>query len=348
MTRRHSARPALVALAPATLALLLAACGGGGGDAGGTASGLSAADAQAASANGLQGGGEGSASIDRAFDLTQALVTANAAAMTTAFRSTSLAAANGSRTRTATAPVTSATVPCVGGGSATLTISGGTLLTQLNGQFDPGEHYELAFAGCGGSLGLVQLDGQLAMDIVSVSSNAPVVTTAGITLTGLKVTVRSVSGTASATLDGQATVARTLTTTSTVTTASSHVTATRLSMATAWNDRSGSFTITNLDTVHTTTWLAGALAGSSLAGHHQLTGTANGRAIDESVSVQGEVDFDAQGTPVSGTWISVRPDATVTTTVANGVVTLVVDDGNDGTVDHTWTLTPAQWQAAAG
>jgi hypothetical protein len=44
----------------------------------------------------------------------------------------------------------------------------------------------------------------------------------------------------------------------------------------------------------------------------------------------------------------VRPDATIATTVANGIVVMTVDDGNDGTIDHTWTFTTAQLDAAAG
>ena len=57
---------------------------------------------------------------------------------------------------------------------------------------------------------------------------------------------------------------------------------------------------------------------------------------------------DATGALVSGAWTVVRPHATIVTTVANGTVVLTVDDGNDGTIDHTWTFTAAQLNAAAG
>lgn len=342
---RPSRTRSLLPLSAAALSLLLAACGGGGG--GGTsATGLSAADAQATSANAIQGGDASSTSLDNVYDMTLAITSASAGAMSTSFRSGAQSAAPG--TADGASPqatsATSATVPCVGGGTATITISGGTLLTQLNGQFDPGEHYELAFAQCGGSLGLMHLDGSVAMDILSVGTGTPAVTSAALTMTALKATI----GLATTTLDGHATLDRSVDVNGLVTTATSHVTASSFSMATTWNQRSGSFTVTNLDATHVTTWTGGILSGSTLAGHHTLSGTANGRTIDETVSLTGEVAFDAAGNPVSGAWTSVRPDATVTTTVANGVAVVTVDDGNDGTIDHTWTITVATLMASAG
>jgi hypothetical protein len=34
--------------------------------------------------------------------------------------------------------------------------------------------------------------------------------------------------------------------------------------------------------------------------------------------------------------------------VANGLVVITVDDGNDGTIDHTWTFPSAQLAGSAG
>jgi hypothetical protein len=119
-------------------------------------------------------------------------------------------------------------------------------------------------------------------------------------------------------------------------------------MATAWNGRSGSFTVSNLDVTRVMNWAGGVPAGSTLSGHHDLTGTANGRPIDVSVATTGSVTYDALGTPVSGAWTSVRTDATVATVIANGVATITVDDGNDGSIDHTWIIPVSQLLAAAG
>jgi hypothetical protein len=55
------------------------------------------------------------------------------------------------------------------------------------------------------------------------------------------------------------------------------------------------------------------------------------------------VNYDA-----TGAWTVVRPDATIATTVANGTVIITVDDGNNGSIDHTWTFPTSQLDAAAG
>jgi hypothetical protein len=323
-------------LALAASTALLAGCGGGGSSDGPTATTLSETDARAASATGLQGGDQGVSSIASVFDTTQLLVSANASAMAATARAASASALD-------TGSV-SATVACAGGGSATLTISGGTPLTQLNGQFDAGEHYTLSFSQCSGPLGVVHLDGQVDMDIVSVSGDSPTVTTASLTLTGLQAS----AGNASVTLDGQATLVRSVTTDGNTSTASSEVTAASLSMATAWNGRTGSFTVTDLDVTRTATFVAGLETGSTVSGHHHLQGTAGGETFDIAVSTTGGVTYDALGNPVSGTWTTVRPDATIVTTVADGVVTITVDDGSDGTIDSTWTMTVPTLMASAG
>ena len=71
-------------------------------------------------------------------------------------------------------------------------------------------------------------------------------------------------------------------------------------------------------------------------------------ASASTVATTGNVSYDAIGALVSGAWTVVRPHATVATTVANGTVVITVDDGNDGTIDHTWTFPLAQLGAAAG
>jgi hypothetical protein len=79
-----------------------------------------------------------------------------------------------------------------------------------------------------------------------------------------------------------------------------------------------------------------------------LAGSADGRTLSLTFATAGNVTHGANGTLVSGAWTVVRPDATIATTVANGLVVMTTDDGSDGTIDHTWTFTTAQLEAAAG
>jgi len=139
----HFANPGLVALA---CGILLSSCGGGGG--GGTAPvlavpTLSQLDATATSANAASTGEDTALAVDSVIDRTSALALAMPAG------------------------VVSATVACAGGGSATLSISGGTLAGELDGQLDAGEHYSIVFAQCGDSAGSGRLNGSAEMEVVS-------------------------------------------------------------------------------------------------------------------------------------------------------------------------------------
>ena len=326
---------------PAALAcgLLLAACGGGGGDAPstGTATPLSQPDATADSANSSQTGTDVAASLDTVYDTTAVLAQATAVPAT--------APSDRMHAQAAGAPIANATVNCAGGGTATLTISGGTLASQLDGQLDAGEHYSVAYAHCTGAAGYAQLDGGVEMDVVSVAdTSTPATTAVNLAITHLTLTLPS----GNAVLDGSATLSRTTAVAGGVTTTTSHASVPSATLATDFNARSGSFTLSDLDATRTVQSVAGVMTASQYSGHHALSGTANGRTFSMSVATTGNVSCDATGALVSGQWTVMRPHATIVTVVANGTVVLTVDDGNDGTIDHTWTFSRAQLDATAG
>ena len=341
-TPRFPIRRLAAAAALAGGALLTACGGGGGGDAPptSTATGLSQADATADAAN-ASSTGEGSASaIDAVIDTTASLSLAAAQPG---------AAASSERMRAqsapGTSPVTGVSVDCAGGGTAVLTITGGTLLTETNGQLDAGEHYSVTYAQCSGGAGWAQLNGSVEMDVVSADrSTSPQSLAVDVTVTNLALALPS----GTATLNGTATVSRSVSTSGATTTTVSQLTVPSATLATAFNARSGTFTLTNLAATRSVTSVAGVTTASQYSGHHTIAGTANGRAFGYSVSTTGNVSYDALGALVSGAWTVVRPDATIATTVANGLVVMTVDDGSDGTIDHTWAFGTAQLNAAAG
>ena len=245
----------------------------------------------------------------------------------------------------ATSGITNVTVACAGGGTATLSITGGTAASELNGQLDAGEHYSVAYAQCTGQAGFAQLNGNVEMDVVSADhTTSPASVAVNLTVTGLALSLPA----GTATLNGTASVSRSVSTSGSTTTTTSHVTVPSATLATAFNSRSGSFTLSDLDATRTLTTVAGVVTASQYNGHHTLSGSANGRTFSMTVATTGNVSYDAVGALVSGAWTVVRPHATVATTVANGLVIITVDDGNDGTIDHTWTFPAAQLAAAAG
>jgi hypothetical protein len=330
----------------ATLACgaLLAGCGGGGSAAAPTSSPLSESDATADAADATSTGADTAAAMDTVIDTTSALAQATASASAAApDRMHELSAS--AEAASASAPITNVTVNCAGGGTATLSITGGTVASEINGQLDAGEHYSVAYAQCTGQAGYAQLNGSVEMDVVSADdATAPSTVAVNLTVTGLSLTLPA----GSATLNGTASVSRSAVTSGNVATTTSQVTVPSATLATAFNGRTGTFTLTDLDATRTVTSTAGVVTASQYSGHHTLAGNANGRTISLSASTTGNVGYDATGALVSGAWTVVRPLATIVTTVANGTVVMTVDDGSDGTIDQTWTFPVATLNAAAG
>ncbi len=327
--------------------VLLSACGGGGGDTprSPTVTPTSQPDATADSAN-ASSTGEGTASaIDSVIDTTSSLALSvqqptDASASGRMQVLSAKPSANPSDP-----PFTNVTVDCAGGGTATLSITGGTLASEANGQLDAGEHYSVTYAQCSGHAGWAQLNGSVEVDVAAAGhATSPATLAVNVTVTNLALSLPS----GSATLNGTATASRSVVTANGTTTTTSHVTVPSATLATAFNARSGTFTLSSLDATRTLTSVNGTTTASQYDGHHTLSGTANGRTFSLNVSTTGNVNYDASGALVSGAWTVVRPNATIATTVANGVVIMTVDDGNDGTIDHTWTFTTAQLDAAAG
>lgn len=336
---RH--RLALVALASCAL---LAACGGGGGDdKGDPVTPLSQSDATADAANASSTGSDTAAALDTLVDTATALAPVLAA---TAAASPERARVESARPETTpAAPSISGTVACPGGGTATMTVIGGSLELLRNGQLDLGEDYKVTYAQCSGGAGLAKLDGSVEM-VVTAADRASSPSSVAVNLTVTHLVLSLPAG--DATLAGSATLSRSVATTGGTTTTTSHVSVPSATLATAFNSRTGSFTLSDLDATRVVTSVDGVTTASQYNGHHTLAGTAWGRTFSMTVATTGNVDRDANGTLVSGAWTVVRPHATVATTIANGLAVITVDDGNDGTIDHSWTFPAAQLAAAAG
>jgi hypothetical protein len=334
----------LSAAAALACGVLLTACGGGGDDtAPGNASSLSQPDATADSANSTSTGQDTAAAMDTIIDTT-ALLAQTTATVTGASPQRVQALSTDAHADTSPVPpVTNLTVQCGGGGTATLSIAGAEL--ELNGQLDAGERYTVTYAQCTGQAGQAQLNGSVEMTVTSADhSTSPGTLAVSLTVTGLSLALPA----GSATLNGSATVSRSVATSNGSSTTTSHVTVPSATLTTAFNSRNGTFTLSNLDATRTLTSVAGVVTASRYNGHHTLSGSANGRSFSMSVATTGNVSYDATGALVSGAWTVVRPLATIATTVANGTVIMTVDDGNNGTIDHTWTFSKAALDAAQG
>jgi hypothetical protein len=313
-------------------AAALTACGGGGGD--GRDGSTSADAATGYSANGTLIADDATDVLDTGVQTAQAVVSAQAAAASEGGRATAQSA-------TATG-VTNSLVNCAGGGTATLTITGGTAASQLNGQLDTGEVYQLVYAGCRRATGVAALTGTLTMTVVSATATELSLTheTTGLSAALPRGTVTLSGSTAHSVSSAAGANGATVVT--------NHFSTPSLTLATQFNARQSTFTLSAVDITRTSTWLNGVPQGSSMNGTHTLSATLPNGAFSYTVATQGDVTYSATGVPTAGAWSITLPRTLVTVTIGSGSATITVDDGKDGTIDRTFTIPVANLPPAAG
>lgn len=342
-------RPFTRALGLAAL-LALTACGGGGGDDSSTDSGsLSSEAATDYAADATVVTAETATALEVGVSTAQAVTAAQAegaGAAASSSRSMAASSSTGGSSGSATAQaVANVPVSCPGGGTAQITITGGTALSVLNGVFDSGETYALTFTDCRGSAGAAAVNGSLALTVTGVSgaevavqataANFAVASSRGrVTLDG----GASWRGSQSVLTDGAGTT----------TTLTSALNAERIAVTTAWGARSSSFALSAVATQRSSTWLNGALQSASMSGTWTVSATLVNGSFSATVATSGSTTCAADGTPSAGTWRIALPTAALELSVGAGSATLKVDEGKNGSVDRSYTVQLPALSSAAG
>lgn len=323
----------------ASLIPLLAACGGGDSSSQSSDSGTTSTEAKSSSSTTLSSGQSAATSVDAAYHATAQLVATGSST-----QSVQAAASGVKAVAQASSDVTAYTMTCDSGGTATVTISGGTAQTRSSGVLVAGQQYTVTFSACKTEGGLVQLDGDTSLDVKSVTTGAPSSIVVSMTLSNLKAT--AAGGTT--TLNGTMTIERSENTSGSKTVSASSLTSSDLSLTTEWNSRSANLSLANVDVTFAVTRTGDVPSSSSLQGQYSVSGNAGGRDFSDSVSISSEIDFDSSGNPSSGLWTSADSQGTVQSSVSDGKVTVQYDKGSDGTTDFSLTATVADWRATAG
>lgn len=324
-----STGPFLIPVLAATL-LSLGGCGGGGDEASAT-SGTSNETVNAAAANATVVGGDSADAWDTSVTTAETVV---------ATQATTVAPASVHVQAMAVQPQAVANVPvaCPGGGSATLTITGGTVGSVLNGQWDEGEVYQLVFSGCRNATGAAAVDGTMTLTVTRADSQGT-----AFALTTQALAVNFARG--AVTLDGSSTYAR-----STAgngdgsTTVTAQVTVPSSTVTTVYQGRTSHYTLSQADWTRQTVWLDGLPQSATFNGTHTLSGTRPSSSFSYTVATRGGVQYGADGQPVSGAWTITLPTALLGVSIATGTATLTVDEGKDGTIDRTYTRSWATLQ----
>ena len=329
MQRAHftTARRGALALS-VFAAAMLAACGGGGSDAGSTSGTVAIDDptATAYAANATQIGSDTASVADSAVVAVQALVEAGAGA----------SAHGAGPTADAVALVSSAKA-CPGGGTATVSITGGTTASQLNGKLDAGEVYGVTFATCTGAGGIGQIDGALTMTVETATGDSANGTLdVALTATALTLALPRGSVTLDGTTDRQLTVA---TDSDGTVHETSHFVSPNLSLVTHYEARTSTFTLSAADITRTATLVGGVVQSSTVVGTHTLSAVLPNRSFSYTVATTGgATTYAADGKPTAGAWTITLANAIIDVTVANGTATIAIDLNKDGTIDRTITV----------
>jgi hypothetical protein len=233
------------------------------------------------------------------------------------------------------------TYNCPGGGTAVYALSGDSLATLDNGVLDTGEIYSLTFDACKGAAGAASVTGVMTLTVVSATGDSYTVHTAS-----QNVTVALPQG--SVALDGDSTLTKSVTTAGSVTTTTARWTTPGIQLTTQRNARNGSFTLSNVDITRSVTVSSGIVTETSASGSATLAAALPNANWTVTLTTQGAVGYDADGTPTQGSWSITLPYNSIALDVAGGLATVSVDYGADGTVDKTYVFTVEALCAEAG
>jgi hypothetical protein len=328
-TTRFTRRP--VALAALAATALLAACGGGNDG------GLSEDIAQGYAADGVTMSVGGASGVDAATETLEAGLASHAAAAAsreTAQAADATPAAAGSATGQAT---------CANGGTVAWTVTGDTA-TLGNGQLDAGETYAVTYTACGTADGNNVIDGNTSLAVITRSGGNVGFTH---TTTNLKQTITNGTTVAQYLLNGSTSVNRTVTAlTGGGRQVTRQITSPGISLTSTitgpFATRNASYNLRSLDWTVTRTYnAAGALTTRTHQGSVVIDASTPRRPnATLSVTTQGTLTLDgSDGAAAAGSFTIVTSRNKIACTYGNGVATLTLDLGNDGTIDRTWTLT---------
>jgi hypothetical protein len=329
-TTRFTRRP--IALAALAATALLAACGGGrDGDS------LTAEVAQGYAADGVTMSVGGASGVDVATETLEAALATNAAAA--ASRETAQAA----DATPAAAGSATGTVACPNGGTVAWTVTGDSA-TLGNGQLDAGETYAVTYTACGTADSNNVLDGNTSLAVTTRSGGNVAFTH---TMTNLKQTITNGTTVAQYLLNGSTSVSRTVTTpTGGGRQVTRQITSPYISLTSTisgpFGTRNAMYYLRQLDwTVVRTYNAAGALTTRTHQGAVIIDAMTPRRPnATLSITTQGTLTLDgSDGAAAQGSFTVATSRNTIACTYGNGVATLTLDLGNDGTIDRTWTLT---------
>jgi len=221
------------------------------------------------------------------------------------------------------------TIACDGGGTARFTASGGNGVSLLNGVLDAGEHYSMVFDNCRVSDGADSLSGLMSIDVISASANEMTLQTStqGIVVARPHRTL---------TLNGSSTISQSSVTNGATVTTTNRWVSPQIALTSLHNGNLSSLTLSNVDLTTTSTTVGGVPAGSTSSGTLTITVAWPGMSWSATITTQGPASFDVNGVAIEGSWLMTLPHDRIGLVVAADLATVTLDNGANGSIDHTF------------
>lgn len=232
-----------------------------------------------------------------------------------------------------------ATVACAGGGTAHFTASGSGV-SLFNGLLDAGERYSMLFDNCRVSAGAETLSGLMSIDVISASANEMTLQTStqGIVVARPHRTL---------TLNGSSIISQSTVTNGTTVTTTNRWVSPQIALTSLHNANLSSLSFSNVDLTTTSTTVNGVLTGSTSSGTLTITVAWPGNSWSATIATQGPASYDANGVATQGSWLMTLPHDRIGLTVAAGLATVVLDNGANGSIEHTFFFSVLALIAAA-
>lgn len=224
-----------------------------------------------------------------------------------------------------------AVVACAGGGSATYTVTGGTLISRANGVLDTGEIFAISFSDCRSITGAATLNGSATLTVTASTADSITVTTSTTNLSAA-LPLRTV------TLNGASTLTQTVATSGTTNTTTNHWTSSGVQVQSQRGAQTSRYTLSDLDYTRSIVAVDGMPVSGSGQGHSTLDANLLFFTWRITMATIGNIACDGSGAIVTGRWDITLPDDRVTLDVSPLLVTLSVDLGNNGSTDLIFTF----------
>jgi len=225
--------------------------------------------------------------------------------------------------------VATATIDCGGGGTARFTAGGGSGLSLLNGLLDAGERYSMLFDNCRVSAGAESLSGLMSIDVISASANEMTLQTStqGIVVARPQRTL---------TLNGSSTISQASVTNGNTVVTTNRWVSPQIALTSLHDGRLSSLSFSNVDLTTTSTTVNGVPAGSTSSGTLTITVAWPGISWSATISTQGTASYDVNGVATQGSWLMTLPHDRIGLVVGAGLATVTLDNGANGSIEHTF------------